>query len=78
MNHDPEVYGDPENFRPERFLDEAGQNEVIPPFTHGEVSIGFAYLRILNSCRSSCRATRSSVMDDVGAPVLLSQTQLSC
>ncbi|THV02577.1 cytochrome P450 [Dendrothele bispora CBS 962.96] len=44
MNRDPEVYGpDVDDFRPERFLDESGQNEVIPPDTHqqGHVTYGF-------------------------------------
>ncbi|THV02578.1 cytochrome P450 [Dendrothele bispora CBS 962.96] len=44
MNRDPEVYGpDVDAFRPERFLDESGQNEVTPPDTHqqGHVTYGF-------------------------------------
>ncbi|TCD61907.1 hypothetical protein EIP91_007721 [Steccherinum ochraceum] len=45
MNHDSEVYGDPENFRPERFLDEEEQNESVPPFTHGEGHTIFGYGR---------------------------------
>lgn len=40
MNSDPDVYPEPELFKPERFLDASGVNEVIPPNTHGEVSIG--------------------------------------
>ena len=37
MNQDADVYGDPENFRPERFLDETETMENIPINTHGEV-----------------------------------------
>ena len=37
MNHDADVYGDPDNFRPERFLDETETEERIPINTHGEV-----------------------------------------
>lgn len=45
MNSDPDVYPEPEQFRPERFLDVTGVNEVIPANTHGEVSIGQAMIR---------------------------------
>ncbi|KAI0698160.1 cytochrome P450 [Cytidiella melzeri] len=40
---DPEVYTNPEDFRPERFLDELGQVEISFPDTHqmGHVSYGF-------------------------------------
>ncbi|KAK7443503.1 hypothetical protein VKT23_015676 [Stygiomarasmius scandens] len=44
MNFDPDVYGpDVEDFRPERFLDASGQNDVVPPDTHqqGHVTYGF-------------------------------------
>ncbi|KAH8091810.1 cytochrome P450 [Cristinia sonorae] len=45
MNNDREVYGDPEIFRPERFLDENEEREVIPPNTHGEGHTLFGYGR---------------------------------
>ncbi|KAH8089922.1 cytochrome P450 [Cristinia sonorae] len=45
MNRDTKVYDDPENFRPERFLDETEQYEVIPPFTHDEGHTLFGYGR---------------------------------
>ena len=38
VHHDPEVWGDAENFRPERFLDESGKfvsNEALMPFSTG-------------------------------------------
>ncbi|RPD81420.1 cytochrome P450 [Lentinus tigrinus ALCF2SS1-7] len=43
MNSDPNVFPDYNNFRPERFLDESGQNEIAPPDTHnmGHVTYGF-------------------------------------
>lgn len=56
MNHDPQVYVDPENFRPERFLDETEQHEVIPSFTHGEVG---AQRSIVSSCAASLTITFS-------------------
>lgn len=40
MNTDADVYGDDyDSFRPERFLDETGKKENVPPNTHGEVRI---------------------------------------
>ncbi|CAL1699897.1 unnamed protein product [Somion occarium] len=46
MNTDTEVYGDDFNtFRPERFLDETGKKENVPPNTHGEGHTGFGYGR---------------------------------
>ncbi|KAI0757948.1 cytochrome P450 [Fomes fomentarius] len=43
MNTDPNVFPDYDNFRPERFLDESGKNEIAPPDTHnmGHVTFGF-------------------------------------
>ncbi len=43
MNRDPEIFPDYDEFRPERFLDESGTVEVIPPDTHmqGHVTFGF-------------------------------------
>lgn len=37
MNSDPDVYPEPEVFRPERFLDETETREAIPANTHGDV-----------------------------------------
>ncbi|TCD61911.1 hypothetical protein EIP91_007725 [Steccherinum ochraceum] len=45
MTQDPEVYGDPENFRPERFLDETETQERIPINTHGEGHTLYGYGR---------------------------------
>ncbi|KAK7681933.1 hypothetical protein QCA50_014895 [Cerrena zonata] len=46
MNTDAEVYGDDyDTFRPERFLDESGMKENVPPNTHGEGHTGFGYGR---------------------------------
>ncbi|KAJ7122958.1 cytochrome P450 [Mycena epipterygia] len=43
MNRDPVLFPDFEEFRPERFLDEAGTTEVVPADTHnqGHVTYGF-------------------------------------
>ncbi|KAI0088549.1 cytochrome P450 [Irpex rosettiformis] len=43
MNRDPTMYPDFDVFRPERFLDESGKNEVVPSGTHnmGHVTFGF-------------------------------------
>lgn len=43
MNHDPELYPDFEEFRPDRFLDESGQKDNVPPDTHemGHGTFGF-------------------------------------
>ncbi|KAH8091806.1 cytochrome P450 [Cristinia sonorae] len=45
MNHDSNVHGDPENFRPERFLDETETTENIPINTHGEGHTAYGYGR---------------------------------
>lgn len=39
MNNDPDMWGDPENFRPERFLKEDGQlsKDLTLPFGFGEL-----------------------------------------
>ena len=39
MNNDAEVYPEPEEYRPERFLDETGTKDAIPPITHGEAGL---------------------------------------
>lgn len=50
MNTDAEVYGDDyDTFRPERFLDETGKKEKVPPNTHGEVSVHFT-----STCITTC------------------------
>lgn len=40
VHHDPEIWGDPETFRPERFLSDDGtkfvQNEALIPFAEGK------------------------------------------
>ncbi|CAL8110137.1 unnamed protein product [Orchesella dallaii] len=40
VHHDPEIWGDPENFRPERFLSENGEevvkHEALLPFSFGK------------------------------------------
>jgi len=43
MNRDPSIFPDFDTFRPERFLDDYGLNEVIPSDTHnqGHVTYGF-------------------------------------
>jgi cytochrome P450 len=43
MNRDSTIYPDYDEFRPERFLDETGTVDVIPPDTHeqGHVTFGF-------------------------------------
>ena len=42
-HRDPNVFPDGDVFRPDRFLDESGQNEIAPPDTHnmGHVTFGF-------------------------------------
>ncbi|KAI0792996.1 cytochrome P450 [Irpex lacteus] len=43
MNRDPTIFPDFEAYRPDRFLDETGKNEIAPPDTHqmGHVTYGF-------------------------------------
>ena len=36
MNRDPTLFPDFDEFRPERFLDETGQLDVVPPDTHNQ------------------------------------------
>lgn len=37
MNREADVFPDPDIFRPERYLDETGTKDYIPPYTHIEV-----------------------------------------
>lgn len=41
VHHDKKYWGDPENFRPERFLDESGtkliRHEALMPFSAGTI-----------------------------------------
>ena len=43
IHRDPSIYPDFDVFRPERFLDESGKEEIAPPDTHhmGHSSFGF-------------------------------------
>ena len=45
MNHDPEIFPDFDNFRPERFLDESGKIDIAPPDTHGMGHVTFGFGR---------------------------------
>lgn len=45
MNRDPDVFPSPEDFIPERFLDETGVFDVIPPDTHGMGHVNFGFGR---------------------------------
>ncbi|KAI0074779.1 cytochrome P450 [Panus rudis PR-1116 ss-1] len=45
MARDPELVPDPDNFRPERFLDETGTEDALPPYTHLEGHTAFGYGR---------------------------------
>lgn len=40
MNHDPAVFPEPDEFRPERHLDESGNPKEIPD-THGEGHLSY-------------------------------------
>lgn len=44
-DRDPEVFPDFDEFRPERYLDESGHGEVIPPGTHGMGHVTFGFGR---------------------------------
>lgn len=37
LNRAPEVFPEPDVFRPERYLDATGTQDYIPPYTHLEV-----------------------------------------
>ncbi len=43
VHHDKEIWGDPDVFRPERFLDESGtkvvKHEALIPFSSGKLSL---------------------------------------
>ncbi|KAG8223772.1 hypothetical protein J437_LFUL001492 [Ladona fulva] len=44
LHHDPKIWGDPDNFRPERFLDENGKHikhEALLPFGFGKTAVLF-------------------------------------
>jgi len=45
MSHDQAVFQDPEEFRPERYLDDTEQTDVYPRFTHNEGHTSFGYGR---------------------------------
>ncbi|KAK7676144.1 hypothetical protein QCA50_020895 [Cerrena zonata] len=45
FSRDRELFPDPENFRPERYLDGTETKENIPPFTHNEGHTAFGYGR---------------------------------
>lgn len=55
MNSDPDVYPEPEVFRPERFLDKTGTHEVIPANTHGDVRGRSIHAQISRRLTPLCR-----------------------
>ena len=60
MNHDPEIFPDFDNFRPERFLDESGKIDIAPPDTHGmgHVTFGFGRRYVVPPPHSACPTGR--------------------
>ena len=49
MHHDPDTYPDPDEFRPERFLDESGHIKPAIPdtYSHGHNAFGFGRRSVL-------------------------------